>query len=54
MHFFVRKKTCEANSAGENSSFILRVCVKSVPFYHFKDAYIVLHMTIKDFFETHF
>ena len=48
------KKTCEANPAGENSSFILTVFVKSVPLYHFKCAYVILHMAVKKFFETHF
>ena len=32
------KRTCEANPAGKNSSFIFTVCVKSVPLYHFKLA----------------
>ena len=27
--------TCEANPAGEDSSFIFTFCVKSVPLYHF-------------------
>ena len=39
---------------GENSSFIFTVCVKSVSLYHFKLAYVVLHMAVKEFFETHF
>ena len=30
------------------------VCVKSVPRYHFKFAYVVLQMAVKEFFETHF
>ena len=34
------KSTCEANSGGGNSSFIFIVCVESVPFYHFKLAYM--------------
>ena len=46
--------TCEANPAGENSSFIFTVCVKSVPLNHFKLAYIVLLMAVKEFFKTHF
>ena len=41
------KRTCEANAASENSSFIFTVCVKSVPLYHFKLRYVVLHMTVK-------
>ena len=32
------KRTCEANVAGENSSFIFTVCVKAVACYHFKLA----------------
>ena len=48
------KRTCEANAAGENRLFILAVCVKSVLFYHFKLAYVVLHMAVKKFFETRF
>ena len=44
----------KANQAGENSSFIFTVCVKSVPCYHFKLAYVVLQMAVKEFFETHF
>ena len=28
------------------------VCVKSVPLYYFKLAYVVLHMAVKEFFET--
>ena len=48
------ERTCEANQAGENSSFIFTVCVKAVPLYHFKLAYVVLDMTVKEFFETHF
>ena len=42
--------TCEANLAGENSSFTLTVCIKSVPLYHFKLAYVVLHMAVKETF----
>ena len=30
------------------------VCVKSVPLYHFKLAYVVLNIAIKAVFETHF
>ena len=37
---------CEANPAGENSSFIFTVCVKSVPLYHFKLAYIQLSKNV--------
>ena len=51
---FPLQKTCKANLAGENSSFIFTVCVKSVPHYYFKLACVVLHMAVKEFFETHF
>ena len=50
----VRERTCEANQAGENSSFIFTVCVKSVPRYHFKLACVVLQTAVKEFFKTHF
>ena len=33
------ERTCEANPAGENSSFIFTVCVKAVSLCHFKHAY---------------
>ena len=33
------ERTCEANPASENSSFIFTVCVKSVSLCHFKHAY---------------
>ena len=39
---------------GENSLFIFTVCVRSVPLYDFKLAYGVLHMAVKEFFESHF
>ena len=41
---FAFQRTCEANAAGENSSFIFTVSVKSVPVYHFKLAYVVIHV----------
>ena len=47
------KMTCEANAAGENSSFIFTVDVKSIPHYHFKLAHVALHIAVKEFFETH-
>ena len=28
--------------------------VKYVPLHHFKLAYVVLHMTVKEFFQTYF
>ena len=43
-----------ANQVGENSSFLFTVCVRSVPRYHFKLAYVILQMAIKEFFETDF
>ena len=48
------QRTCEANPAGENSSFISTVCVKSVPRYHFKLCYVVLHMVVKEFSKPSF
>ena len=48
------QRTCEFNAAGENSSFIFTVGVKSVPRYHFKLAYSVLQMAVKEVFEAHF
>ena len=49
-----RERTCEANAAGENSLFIFTVCVKTVPLYQLKLVYVVLHMNVKEFIETHF
>ena len=43
------ERTCEANAAGDNSSFIFTVCVKFVPLYHFKLAYVFLHIAVKEF-----
>ena len=43
------KRTCQANQEGESSSFIFTVCVKSVPHYHFKLAYVILQMAVKEF-----
>ena len=37
-----------------HSLFIFTVCVKSVPRYHFKLAYVVLQIAVKEFFENHF
>ena len=54
MCFVSLQRTCEANTAGENSSFSFKVGVKSVPLYHFKLAYVVLLMAVKEFFESHF
>ena len=43
------KKICQADAAGENSSFIFTVCVKSVPRYHLKLALVVLQMAVEEF-----
>ena len=51
---YVVERNCEVNAASEISSFILTVCVKSVSRYHFKLAYVVLQVPVKEFFETHF
>ena len=48
------QRTCEANQAGKNSSFIFTVCVKSVPCHRFNLAYVILQMAVKEVFETHF
>ena len=48
------ERTSEANPEDENRSFIFTVCVKSFPLYHFKLAYIVPRIAVKEFFETHF
>ena len=44
------QRTREANPVGENNSFIFTVCVKSVPRYHFKLVYVVLHVAVKQCF----
>ena len=38
----ILQRTCEANGAGENSSFVFTV--KSVALYHFKLVYLVLYI----------
>ena len=48
------QSTCDANPVGENSSFIFTVCVKSVPLYNFKLAYVAIHMAVKECFEAQF
>ena len=48
------QSTCEANPVGENSSFIFTVRVKSVPLYHFKLAFVALHIAVKECFEAQF
>ena len=52
--FRANKKACEANPVGENSSFVFKICVESVPLHHFKFAYADLNVAVKDFSETHF
>ena len=49
-----KQRTYKANPAGENSSLIFTVCVRSVPRYHFKLAYLIPQMAVKEFFETDF
>ena len=39
---FYLQRTCEANVTGENSSFFFTVCVKPIPLYRFKLAYVFL------------
>ena len=46
------KRNFEANAEGENSSFIFTVCARFVSLYHFKLAYVVLQMAIKEFFKS--
>ena len=48
-------KDCEANPAGENSSseYFYSLCQISSTLC-FKLAYVILHMAVKEFFETHF
>ena len=43
------ERSCEAYLAGESSSFIFTFCVKSIPLYHFKLAYVALRMDGKEF-----
>ena len=47
-----RKRTCEVNRMGENSSFIFICYVKTVPVYDFKLVWVVLQSSVKQFFET--
>ena len=41
-HLKLSAKDLSSYQAGENSSFIFTVCVKLVPRYHFKLAYVIL------------
>ena len=47
-----RKRTCEVNTMGENSSFIFTCYVKTVPGDDFKFVWIVVHPTVNEFFKT--
>ena len=38
----------------KKSPFNFAISVKSVPLYHFKLSYVVLHMAVRELFETHF
>ena len=49
----IPKRTCETNPMSEKNSFILTVCSKSVSLYHFKLDSVVLHLSVKESFETH-
>ena len=47
------QRTCEANAAGENSSFIFTVS-NQFRVIIFKLAYEVVKMAVKEFFEAYF
>ena len=42
-------KDCEADTMRENSRLVFPVGVNPVPLCHFKLAYVVLHMAVKEF-----
>ena len=46
------KRTCEVNRMGENSPFISTCYAKTVPVYDLKIAWVVLHLSVKEFFKT--
>ena len=46
---YSRKGPVKLIKRGENSSFIFTVCVRSVPHYHFKLAYVILQIAVKNF-----
>ena len=48
---FRKKRTCEVNRMGENSSFTFTCYVKTVPVYDFKLVWVVLHPCVKEFFK---
>ena len=43
------QKTCEANRMGENSSFIFKCYLKTVPVYNFQLVWVVLHPMSENF-----
>ena len=45
------KRTCEVNTMDESSSLIFTCYVKTVPVYYFKLVWVVLHRSVKEFFE---
>ena len=45
--FLSPKRTYQNNQAGENSSFIFTVRVRSVPRYHFKLAHVILQIAVE-------
>ena len=46
------RRTCEANAAGEIAHSFLQSCVKSVPLYNLKLAYVDLHTAVEEFSKT--
>ena len=46
----LKAECADFNLVDENSLFIFIVCDKSVLLYHFKLAYVVLQMAVKEFF----
>ena len=48
----IRKRTCEVNRIGEDSSFSFTCYVKTVPVYDSKLIRVILHPSVKEFFKT--
>ena len=46
------KRTYEINGMGENNSFIFTCYVETVSVYDFKFVWVVLHLSVKDFFQN--
>ena len=46
----IMQRICEANPVGANFYSLCQICFT----YHIKIAYVVLHMAVKEFFETNF